>query len=212
MTRQHVTVALSGDGGDELFAGYPRYKAVDLASRFDRSPWLRSLAAPWHLAVAAVLGSTKIAHAQSQTLQRGDPAAAQLRYLNWVGIFQEAARPNSIDQNFSLSSPSDPAEFLRHHWRQCGGRDAVTCASLADLTTYLPCDLMTKVDIASMAHGLEVRAPILDYRVVEFAASLPLRLKYRWGRGKLLLRDAFGHLLPREVFARRKNGLRRAAR
>jgi len=82
----------------------------------------------------------------------------------------------------------------------------VTCASLADLATYLPCDLMTKVDIASMAHGLECRAPILDYRVVEFAAALPVKLKYRFGCGKRLLREAFGDLLPREVFTRRKMG------
>jgi asparagine synthase (glutamine-hydrolysing) len=65
---------------------------------------------------------------------------------------------------------------------------------------------MTKVDIASMAHGLECRAPFLDYRLVEFAASLPVRLKYRRGRGKWLLREAFGHLLPQEVFARPKMG------
>jgi asparagine synthase (glutamine-hydrolysing) len=101
---------------------------------------------------------------------------------------------------------SDPVDFVRRAWRHCGNRDAVTCASLADLVTYLPCALMTKVDIASMAHGLETRAPILDYRVVEFAASLPLALKYRWGRGKLLLREAFGHLLPSEVFTRKKMG------
>jgi len=77
---------------------------------------------------------------------------------------------------------------------------------MADLTTYLPCDLMTKVDIASMAHGLECRAPLLDYRVVEFAAALPIRLKYRRGRGKWLLREAFGDLLPSEVSRRRKMG------
>jgi asparagine synthase (glutamine-hydrolysing) len=86
------------------------------------------------------------------------------------------------------------------------GRDAITTASLADLITYLPCDLMTKVDIASMAHSLECRAPFLDYRVVEFAASLPCRLKYRRGKGKRLLRAAFGNLLPREIWTRKKMG------
>jgi asparagine synthase (glutamine-hydrolysing) len=83
-------------------------------------------------------------------------------------------------------------------------RGDVRLASRPD--TYLACDLMTKVDIASMAHGLECRAPLLDYRVVEFAASLPVRLKYRRGKGKWLLREAFGHLLPREIFTRRKMG------
>jgi asparagine synthase (glutamine-hydrolysing) len=74
------------------------------------------------------------------------------------------------------------------------------------MLTYLPCDILTKVDIASMAHGLECRAPFLDYRVAEFAASLPIRYKYRRGRKKWILREAFGHLLPSEVFTRRKMG------
>jgi asparagine synthase (glutamine-hydrolysing) len=82
----------------------------------------------------------------------------------------------------------------------------VTAAGITDLITYLPCDLMTKVDIASMAHSLEVRNPFLDYRVVELAASLPLHLKYRRGRGKRILHAAFKHLLPREIFTRRKMG------
>jgi asparagine synthase (glutamine-hydrolysing) len=86
------------------------------------------------------------------------------------------------------------------------GRDAVTAASLTDLVTYLPCDLMTKVDIASMAHGLEVRAPFLDHRLVEFAASLPAHLKYRRGKGKWLLQRAFGDLVPAEVWQRPKMG------
>ena len=72
-----------------------------------------------------------------------------------------------------------------------------TAFSLADLITYLPCDLMTKVDIASMAHGLECRQPFLDYRVVELAARMPRRLKFRRGQGKLVLRKAFADLLPR---------------
>ena len=72
--------------------------------------------------------------------------------------------------------------------------------------TYLPCDLMTKVDIASMAHALECRQPFLDYRVVEFAASLPVAWKYRRGHGKRILRRAFGDLLPQDIWTRRKMG------
>jgi asparagine synthase (glutamine-hydrolysing) len=96
--------------------------------------------------------------------------------------------------------------LLRAAWHRSRGRDAVTSASLADLVTYLPCDLMTKVDIASMAHSLEVRAPFLDHRLVAFAASLPMKLKLRGGRGKRLLQDAFGELLPREIWRRQKMG------
>jgi asparagine synthase (glutamine-hydrolysing) len=206
LTRQHVTVALSGDGGDELFAGYPRYRAAALAGIFDRFPPLRSLAASraWQW-----LPSSGRQKSLTRKIKRFSEALAlprEVRYMNWVAIFQEQARAELYRDEFLAQLGADPVDFVRRAWRRCGTREAVTCASLADLVTYLPCALMTKVDIASMAHGLETRAPLLDYRVVEFAAALPLYLKYRWGRGKRLLREAFGHLLPSEVFTRKKMG------
>ncbi len=82
----------------------------------------------------------------------------------------------------------------------------VSRASISDILSYLPCDLCTKVDIASMAHSLEVRQPLLDYRLVEFAASLPVNLKFRGRRGKLILQDAFGEMIPRSIFTRKKMG------
>ncbi len=90
--------------------------------------------------------------------------------------------------------------------QQVDRRDQITAFALADLTTYLPCDLMTKVDIASMANSLECRQPFLDVRFVELAASLPIAWKFRRGRGKLLLRRAFGHMLPEAIWNRRKMG------
>ena len=89
---------------------------------------------------------------------------------------------------------------------RCDRRDPVTAVSLADLVTYLPCDLMTKVDIASMAHGLECRQPFLDHRVVELAARMPRRLKFRRGRGKRILREVFADLLPEAIQRRPKMG------
>ena len=88
----------------------------------------------------------------------------------------------------------------------CNRRDPLTAFSLADLVTYLPCDLMTKVDIASMAHGLECRQPFLDHRVVELAARMPRRLKFRSGRGKRILHETFGELLPPVIRRRAKMG------
>ncbi|MFN9549674.1 MAG: asparagine synthase-related protein, partial [Pirellulaceae bacterium] len=78
--------------------------------------------------------------------------------------------------------------------------------SIGDLHSYVPCDLMTKVDIASMAHSLEVRQPLLDYRLVEWSAKLPIDLKFRWGKGKLLLREAFYDLIPPSIWNRPKMG------
>jgi len=206
LTRRQVTVALNGDGGDELFAGYQRYRAVKLASMFDRFPPLRSfLAAPlWQRLPSSDSRSSLFRKAKRFSQYVAMPP--ERRYLNWIGIFPEHLRGELYRDDFLEQLTSDPAVFVRAAWQRSGRRDVVTCASLADLTTYLPCDLMTKVDIASMAHGLECRSPILDYRVVEFAAALPIKLKYRHGRGKWLLREAFGHLLPQEVFTRPKMG------
>lgn len=206
MTRQHVTVALSGDGGDELFAGYPRYKAVWLASQLDQLGPLRSLLAapawqklPGSRQKSLVRRFKRFSEFLGKTPQR--------RYLEWIAIFNESRRAAMYRDDFVERLPNtDPFSFLGNAWARAGSRDVVTSASLADLTTYLPCDLMTKVDIASMAHGLEVRQPFLDYRVVEFAASLPSSLKFRRGRGKLLLRRTFGHLLPKAIWNRRKMG------
>ncbi len=131
----------------------------------------------------------------------------QRRYLDWIGIFNEAGRAALYTDDFlSRLTDVDPAEFLARAWRRSDRRDPVTAASLADLTTYLPCDLLVKVDIASMAHGLECRQPFLDHRLVEWAASLPVRYKQRLGRGKRILREAFRDLLPADVLRRPKMG------
>jgi asparagine synthase (glutamine-hydrolysing) len=206
LTRRHVTVALSGDGGDELFAGYPRYRAALAAAYFDRFVPLRALVGSRLWQSLPSSGRQKSLLRRIKRFSEAITLPPAKRYLNWIGIFQERQRGELYQDDFAAQLTSDPALFLRSAWSRCGSRDTVTCASLTDLVTYLPCDLMTKVDIASMAHGLECRAPILDYRLVEFAAALPVKLKYRFGRSKRLLREAFGDLLPPGVFTRRKMG------
>jgi asparagine synthase (glutamine-hydrolysing) len=208
LTRQHVTVALTGDGGDELFAGYPRYRAADLAAKYDQLP------APIRAFVGAQFwqrlpGSVR----QKSPLRRFKRLVGALsqepveRFLDWSCIFNFARRAELYDDAFLATLPAvDPAQFLRTGVLRSAGRDPITAFSLADLTTYLPCDLMTKVDIASMAHSLECRQPFLDYRLVELAAATPVRYKYRRGRGKRILLDVFGGLLPQSVGRRAKMG------
>ncbi len=204
-TRQHVTVALTGDGGDELFAGYDRYKALWL------SRWLARAARP-------ILGNRLVQGLPASNRQRSfvrrlqrfgaalnEPLAR--RYMNWIQIFSETARANLYTEDFMAQLPDeDPFEFFESAWNRLASRDPVSRASLADLVTYLPCDLMTKVDIASMAHGLECRQPFLDYRLVEFAASLPIQLKFKGRVGKRLLRSSFDRTLPRQIWTRKKMG------
>ena len=127
--------------------------------------------------------------------------------MNWLQIFPERIRADLYSDSFVEKLPNeDPVEFFEQAWKGIGDRDLVSQASLSDLVTYLPCDLMNKVDIASMAHSLECRQPFLDYRLVEFAASLPAKLKHRGARGKRILQSAFHKMLPRQIWHRRKMG------
>ncbi|MBL9125286.1 MAG: asparagine synthase (glutamine-hydrolyzing) [Planctomycetaceae bacterium] len=207
LTRAQVTVALTGDGGDELFAGYARYRAAQIGGWFDRLPSaVRNV-------IAAEVWQKIPNNPERRTLLRRYKRligalrqSPERRYLEWVGIFGEASRAELYHEDFLSRLDRDPGEFLFAAFARAQGRDAVTRASLADLVTYLPCDLLTKVDIASMAHGLECRQPFLDYRVVELAAAMPIELKLRGARGKRILIEAFGELLPPAILRRRKMG------
>jgi len=208
LTRQHVTVALTGDGGDELFAGYLRYRAVRVAGWFDHLPPAVRRAYGWDLWRRWSGGKR-----QGGALRRiGRFCEAlnfspQRRYLEWVSLFNEARRAGMYSEAFiERLPPSDPFEFLAAAFDRVSRRDPVTQASLVDLVTYLPCDLMTKVDTASMANSLECRAPFLDHRLVEFAARLPIRSKVRGRGAKYILREAFADLLPPRIARRGKMG------
>ncbi|MCC9605593.1 asparagine synthase (glutamine-hydrolyzing) [Blastopirellula sp. JC732] len=206
-TRAEVTVALSGDGGDELFAGYRRYRAVGLGAMIDRlGPLKRVLGAKvWQKLPSS--GRQKSWLRQGRRFSEAISMSPQRRYLDWISIFNESRRGQLYSDEFVAQlGDNDPFDFLKAAWQRCGKRDAVTCASLADLVTYLPCDLNCKVDIASMAHALEVRQPFLDYRLVEYAAALPISRKYSRGRGKQILRKVFGDRLPKEIWNRPKMG------
>ena len=172
LTRQHVTVALTGDGGDELFAGYHRYKALQVAEAVDRLPrFVRSLLGSglWQRIPVSPYRSS-FRRRLKRFLARIDRSPRDL-FLSLVSV-------SAADERLALYSAEfarevgrfDSQEFIREAMSRAQGRDLVTAATLTDLTTYLVCDLMTKVDIASMAHSLECRQPFLDYRLVE---SLP---------------------------------------
>jgi asparagine synthase (glutamine-hydrolysing) len=207
LARQHVTVALTGDGGDELFGGYVRHRAALWGARFDRLPrWCRwaLTAGPWQSLPG---GRLKSRRERLKRFVRGLKLPAGRRYLAWVGLFDEAQRAALYTDDFLAALPeSDPFDFLRHGLARADGRDPATAAGLTDLVTYLPCDLLAKVDTASMAVGLECRCPLLDHHVVELAAALPWSAKARGRQRKVILREAFGHLLPAGVWRRRKSG------
>jgi len=209
MTAQKVKVALSGDAGDEDFAGYPRYRAIKLAALYDRSPSvLKAFLSPalWrHLPVSV---EQKSLRRRAKKLVLGLNLPPEERYLNYIAIFDEARKRSLYSDEFAAGrSTAGPAiEFLMDTYRRAPTRDFVSQTTFVDLMTYLPCDLLTKVDIASMAHSLEVRSPFLDHKVVEFAVAMPVGLKMRGLNGKYILKKAFADLLPAEILKRPKMG------
>ncbi len=208
LTRQHVTVALTGDAGDELFAGYPRYRAVKLAAYFDRLPGaLRAtVASPiWQYLPASVRQKSK--RRQFKKLVAHLRESPERRYARWVTIFDEPARVDLYEDDFIAElEDADPAGFLLSTYARSRRRDIVSRTSFVDIETYLPCDLLTKVDIASMANSLECRSPFLDHHVVELAVQMPISLKMPYLNGKHILKRTFSDLLPPEIVKRPKMG------
>ena len=209
MTRAHVTVALSGDGGDELFAGYNRYAAASQLARLSLLPMpLRSIA-------AAALQA--IPRGAAEFVARVGPSL--LRLANPADKLKKLAEVLRLDGELHclrlVSQCPDPAALthgLREHpiamqWPSGEGQHSLLeRMQLFDTVTYLPDDILQKVDRASMAVSLEVRPPLLDHRVVEFAWTLPLNMRLRNGETKWLLRRVLDRYVPRELIERPKMG------
>jgi asparagine synthase (glutamine-hydrolysing) len=210
LARQHVTVALSGDAGDELFGGYDRYRwaqkvaAVPLALRRMGSAALGALPAE---AWSALL--VPVAPLLPRELRVGDRAdrLRKLRtvlgarcdddvYRQMISFWPDAAHP-ALGAPQLASAFSEPAPALA---------DFEARMMLLDLRTYLPDDILVKVDRAAMAASLETRVPLLDHRIVEFALRLPLRQKMRHGRGKWVLRQLLDRYVPRTLVDGPKKG------
>jgi asparagine synthase (glutamine-hydrolysing) len=207
-TRKHVTVALNGDGGDESFAGYERYVAMGLAEKYLRLPaFLRDSvireAVDWiptsETSRSRVRDAKRFLH--SASLPKVD------RYMRWVSVFDAEAKRSLYSQSFQQEIGAARAGSLLEPWfARANGSGIVDASMLTDIMTYLPNDLLVKVDIATMAVSLEARSPFLDHHVIEFAASLPEKLKLRGLTTKYLLKRVLRKLLPSENLERRKMG------
>jgi len=209
LTRRHVTVALNGDGGDEVFGGYLRFYGGSLSEPIPRG--LFRLAA----VALGVLPEPKDRRHPLRFAKRFAEAGSlplAERYLRWNGYFTaglpELVRPElraHASGSGLIESYAEPLERAAH---LAAGERASTLSRLLqlDFETYLLDDLNVKMDRMSMAHGLETRSPFLDTALVEFGASLPDRLRMRLGKGKLLLRRAMKDVLPPTILSRRKMG------
>ena len=212
MTRRHVTVALSGDGGDELFAGYNRYVVGQtrwgLIQRAPRplralgAAGIRSLSPESWDRLLRLIPSNLRRHASGQRLHRG---AEALAHLDSAALYR-AMVSQWKDPHAVVPGAREPHGVLWDATVQGAVPDFVERMQYLDLVTYLPDDILTKVDRASMAVALEVRVPLLDHRVVDFAFRLPPRQKLRDGTGKWLLREVLHRHVPRHLVNRPKMG------
>lgn len=207
-TRSHVTVALNGDGGDESFAGYERYAAMKLAERYRRIPEL--VRKPFIERALSLLPSSELKRSRVRDAKRFIRAASlptTERYFRWITAFDHSAKSEIYTSEFAADVSRLRASGSVDRWfAAANGSGVLDAALLADQMTYLPNDLLVKVDIATMANSLEARSPFLDHKVIEFAASLPAGMKMRGFQTKSLLKKVAARLVPREVVYRRKMG------
>jgi len=207
MARRSVTVALAGDGGDELFAGYDRYLATALAERLDVLPPVLRAALARGVSSLAPQGTPKSPIYRLGRFAEGLALAPVQRYARWVSVFDDASKRALYSDDFAAELAAvSSLDVLAEAYRRSDADGFLEATLDADLQTYLPDDLLVKMDIASMATSLEVRSPLLDHRVVEFAARLPRRMKLRGLVQKHLLKRIMRGALPEPILRRKKMG------
>jgi asparagine synthase (glutamine-hydrolysing) len=217
LTRSHVTVALSGDGGDEQFAGYVRYWMTRTMA-----DWLNKIPRYAKTQLARALGALPANWVAQSYLPLRDHLPQRLRVANfqdkWQKLIMQLGQSDLAElyrMTICLWSQSEisqllgrnlPASRYEELFRSAAGWPVISGLMYVDQHTYLPDCMLTKVDRASMAASLEVRVPLLDHRVVEFTSRLPESLKYRNGTGKYILKKLLARYLPPGLFERPKMG------
>ena len=206
MARRRVTVALGGDGGDELFGGYDTYRADSLSARLlDWQPAPLRAAAEW-LARGLPLGRGKRGLAnQLRRFLEGATLPAEWQHLRWMMFLREEQRARLYTREFR-AQVAGAAEGLALSALEDGGSDRLARQMRCDIRLYLPEDILAKVDAMSMATSLEARVPYLDNDVVDLALTIPSELKVRGSVRKWILKRAFAGSLPPAVLGRGKEG------
>jgi asparagine synthase (glutamine-hydrolysing) len=212
-TKEFVTVALNGDGGDESFLGYERYFGVAFAQKYLRNP---------RFVKQTLKNASRLAYALSPSGKKRffekvyrffaaleNPCVRSVEdiYVAWIQIFTAPLRKALYGDSFSSGEDTAKTDsFLKGLIASAPAQETVEKVAYADVNSYLPEDLLVKIDIATMAHALEGRSPFLDREVMEFAARLPLAMKLRGTTTKYIVRKAFRGMLPPAIAARKKMG------
>ncbi len=207
LARQKVTVAIAGDGGDEVFAGYEKYSIDNIENNIRKlfPALIRKIIFP---VLSKLLGKfNNNIFAKGSSLLKSlslDPALAfyvsnsQIKDELWADIITDTTKENLASYH--------PSQITTDFYEKCDGPDHLSKILYCDMKTYLPGDILVKVDRMSMANSLEVRAPILDYQLMDFASTIPSDLKFNHGEKKYILKEAFKDYLPDEILYRKKMG------
>ncbi len=207
-TRKHVTVALNGDGGDESFAGYERYAAMNLAEKYQKFPSiLRKSLIELPISLIPAPNNFRNRIQRTKRFIKSASLPKDERYFQWMCAFDEEAKQNIYTASFRQELNGFKSSDLLKKWFTASKNLSIVDATMTtDIMTYLPNDLLVKVDIAAMANSLEARSPLLDQELIEFAARLPEAIKFRASEPKYLLKKIAAKLVPHEVVYRPKMG------
>jgi asparagine synthase (glutamine-hydrolysing) len=202
MTREHVKVALTGDGGDELFAGYERFAAARIAEDYRRMPRLLQSGIK-HL-LGMIPEATTYRSFGRRARRFVDSAALPLseRYLHWVGIFSS----DLISDLLVDRSDWNPVAHFQTYFDSEHENDLIGQLLSVNMKSYLPGDLLVKTDRMTMANSLEARCPFLDQQLLEFTAGIPSKLKLKGMTTKYILKRALRGIVPDEIIHRKKHG------
>ncbi len=200
-TKKHVTVALSGDGADELFAGYNKHAAIyKMLNAGAKEKLVSSFSGLWGLLPKSRNNPITNTFRQLDRFAKAAKMTASERYWAWAAI-GDARYASSLIKPAHLEAPQKLNPFV-----QTGTKESVNDTLLADLNLVLPSDMLTKVDLMSMANSLEVRVPFLDHRVVDFAFGLPIGNKINSEDRKRIVKETFKSYVPNGLFNRKKHG------
>jgi len=202
LTREHVTVALTGDGGDELFAGYLRFYATLLSEHVPMP--IRRMA---HRVLSGLpeWGGHRGAFRRAQKFAGSAALPFMERFTRWIAVFYEDL-PQLLPSVQPNGKAPTPLRLLEPYMKRSESVSPLSRLLYLNLKTYLLDDLLVKMDRCSMAHGLEARSPFLDRELMEYVFGLPDGMKLRWGRTKVILRRAFADLVPEAILRRGKMG------
>jgi asparagine synthase (glutamine-hydrolysing) len=205
--RKHVTVALGGDGGDEIFAGYPMYFAHKVANIYNSVPqFLRNGLIEPIVNNLPVSNKNLSFDYKAKRFVAASKYDVVTRHHSWFGSFSIDEQSNLLSKDVLAATSNDIYKDAKELLEICDATSEIERMQFLDINFYMAEDILTKVDRASMAVSLEVRAPFLDPRVAQFAAALPLEYKLKGNKGKYILKKAVEPLLPKNILHRPKKG------